>query len=874
MPKIYEQQITAQATDFSNVNYNKIQDYITPALEHATKTMDKATDALVRIGDSRAARELELAGKEAAEEITNWTDFKELDKTADKMVASGMKRYDNVMSGLDRTVRNRIELYNPKAREIFEVKVKEQAADAMFTYSFKNNMQSIADDSGRLITETVIDNKAENPVLVKNKMLAHLESKKNTMRPADYLVYEQAFQTAVEEGLVEWYITQGFLDMAKRVAESDYVTGDVNEVTRAKWLRNIDCLMKSAKSGSGSGSDSSQNKENFLDYFTADKEIEKEDGTKVIEPGGSASEGLVKMATLSTYAESGAKIPDDMQDYADVVLAGGKTYNELIQMPLSQRSKILQDNTNTAIKASGAKDVVRTRFQVLLNEYNDVIDSEGNLNAKADISRLKALMHSYDTQGFGNLLLAWPDNRDMKDQYEKIKNIISKEQAAQDLALSKIGTNMSFATNNPHMAGFFDAPSTKEQAKVFNTPEYAQKSSQIRLANGVIEALNIASSDSLLPNYADLSFYGKQESKASTPIKYDEMGNAIVENTSPLKDFFVDAEKLAKLDSLEEQTLYLNEMVYPTGVIEKLASKGYVLSSKDMKENDSVIKHLIAANELDEGKVTRAEDIQAQLNKALDEGIMSEQRHAELSRYVYDLSQGRPTRTFPCLFPSSVMPLGVWNQCLAANGLGTVKNTVEYDPYIDEGWHDSASLLRRATKTKFESGEVGDVAQLITVFILESVKTGNEEHFGIPSGKAASLTFNEMRDVYNQVEGFYSQRDEQHNLVDLTNNSSLYSMTGKEVDGKTWNPANPLPETTTDLKKSKQYEMLGVFEDVLSQKFGTQIQFSEEMKMHIAENVRRVSKGKRESTKGISAKELKELTHPKANMNYERLTGE
>lgn len=871
MPKVYEQQITAQAAGGGRVKYDKIQDFITPALENANKATQNAMDAMRKIGDSRAASELDKAAKDAASEIENWSDFSKPENTISDMMSAGMKKYDDAMSKLDSSTRNRISMYNPKSREIFELKVQEQANKTVFDYSFKQSMQSIDHDVGRMITETATGNLAEDPFLVKSKMLAHLELKKSTMRPADYLVYEQAVKSATEQGLVEWYIAQGYLEMAKAVAQTDAITGDVSEVTRARWVKSIDKLMAPSGKGASEGDGSSEDKENFLDYYTSAKEVDK-DGMRVVEPGGSADEGLARMGALSAYAESGTQLPEDLQQYADVVLAGGKTYNELMKLPLSKRVEILHANNERTIKAANAKEVVRTEFWPLENEFDDITDDEGVLKEGADISRLKSLVDKYDERGLGDLLLAWPENADMKRQYNAIKTLISKERSAQGLALSQIGTNMSFAVNNPHMDGFFDAPATKEQAKVFNTPERAQKLALTRRADGAIKALNMAPnglSDGIAGDL-NLLFYGKQGAKPLSSISYDEMGNAINNDAFSLPvDGYIDQGKLDALDTLEKQTLYLNEMVYPTRVIERLVDKGRVPSKEALEKLERLSKEERSSS----GKITRAEDIQERLDKALAEGHMTEQRHAELSRYIYNLSQGMSTRTFPCLFPNSEMPLNVWNQCLAAKGLGTVKHTAEYDPNIDTGWHDAAALLRRATMTKFQSGEVGDVAQLITVFIQNSVRGGNEKYFGIPSGKGGSLTDAMMRDVYNEVESFYAKRDELHNLVDLTNNSSLYSKVGKKVDGKVWDPANPLPETTTDLQQSKQYEMLGVFENVLSKKFGTPIQFSDEMKMQIAENVRRVSKGERSTIKNSIEKDIQELTADKANMNYERLTG-
>lgn len=842
MPKIYEQQITAQATDFSNVKYDKIQDYITPALEHATDTMNKATDALVRIGDRRAASELEQAAKDAADEITNWPDFSDPATTIEKMVASGMKKYDDVMSKMDRTVRNRIELYNPKAREIFEVKVKEQATNAAFTYSYKDNVANLDNEIGKIIEEIG----TQDPDIIKEAIDDFIEGKQNTMRPADRVVFNQMAKTRGQEGMVEWYLAFNDLNRALLAATEDKYTGDVNEVTRAKWIKSIKSLQNSS---GGTGSSSNKWKTNYVDLAE-----------------GAPEKAVSTMARLSMYAETGAALPDELKEDADKILAGGKTYNELMAMPRSERMSILRANNEMTMKSSVEQGVVNRAFMPMWTEFNQVADEpetkedSWKLKDKADITRLKDLVQKFESDGYAGLLVAGTDDK-KKNAYASIKDILDKEKAAQIMSIEQVGIDMSFVYNDPHMEGFFDAPlpTTKEQAKIYNTPENMHRMSLIQKGNMTVAALNKIAKQELFRT--DM---------------FDEMGIKIADSydqSSVPVSAYTGIEALKKLDSLGEQTRYLNEQVSDEEVLKDIDDAGLGFSGLLLKmgivaEDIAESTHLVRKRDH-----TRAEYIQAKLDYALSKGDMTEERHAELSRYIYELSQGGGLKAYPCMFPNDKLPLNVWNQCLAANGFGTIKQTNEYNSDVDRGWHNLAAPLRRSTLTKYESGEVGDVLQLMVSYIDMSIALGNSEYFGISANNASGVTSEVISNIYNNAEGYYASKGQVHNLVDLTNNKGLYSRKGGEADGKTWNPSNPSPETTTDLRKSKQYEMLGVLESLFSKELGEQIQFTDEMKMKIAGYVRQISSGKKHSIKAISDKELRDRTAKEAMQNIETMIG-
>ena len=75
---------------------------------------------------------------------------------------------------------------------------------------------------------------------------------------------------------------------------------------------------------------------------------------------------------------------------------------------------------------------------------------------------------------------------------------------------------------------------------------------------------------------------------------------------------------------------------------------------------------------------------------------ISEQRYKETSRYLYDLSEGRASVTYPCLV--SGVSAREWNQCLSSYGFGLTNDSVAYDKKMDRGMHEWSANLRDAEK--------------------------------------------------------------------------------------------------------------------------------------------------------------------------------
>lgn len=748
MPKVYEQQLSWQPANGARMQYDRIQDFITPALENATKTSQNAMDALRQVGDKQAASELEQAAMDAAFDIDNWTDFSKPEETQDKMVANAMEKYDKVFANLDPSTQRRMNLYNPKAREIYEVKAKEKAADASYNYAFKDAMANMDKDVGRMITES----NPEDPSSVKNAMNAHLARMKKTMRPADYLAYEKALKPTAEKGLVDWYIAQGRLGDAYNSVINDGATGDVNESTRASYLKAIKTAMKSK-------GDSDEIGTNLMDTL--------------IHRGIPQSQAYAAMSELVSAVENDGE-PDAkiLEQYGDLPLVGGFSYYQLHNMDRSKAIGIIDKTYKAVGKSTAIQGDARAAFVPLMTEWARITETENGittLKKDMDMDQLGIMYDKFEKAGYVRALDT-TSNSDMSKTLTEIGDAVRERKQRAAMAFDNLGYNASAVYNSPVTRDVFPMPATKEQAAMWDTKEQQQQMLNTRKVRYSAEALN---------NIHDE--YARKQ-----------------------------AERAAKKENEKEPTQY-----------EKMRSE-----LKEMKNNNEI----------------------------------SEQRYKETSRYLYDLSEGRASVTYPCLV--SGVSAREWNQCLSSYGFGLTNDSVAYDKKMDRGMHEWSANLRDAEKeygVVYDSGTVGDVYQVLLSRISLSLPIpGQAEKYGIENPGIFTGMF--MADVMSDLRSL--RGGELNDLVDLTNNASLYKEKGGDYEGISWDPANPSPQTSTDITRSKQYQLIGDIEQVLSERLGKNIQFDEEEKKKMALEIRKISSGKRRSVKSdTSEKDRKELTN-------------
>lgn len=741
MPKVYEQQISWQPANGPRVQYDRIQDFITPALENANRASQNAMEALRQVGDKRAASELEQAARDAAYDIDNWQDFSEPEKTQDKMVASAMERYDKVFANLDPATQRRMDLYNPKAREIFEVKAREKAANASYSYAYKDAMENLDGDVGRMINES----NPEDSASVKKSMNAHLETMKKTMRPADYLTYEKALKPTAEKGLVDWYIAHGKLGDALSSVMNDGVTGDVNESTRASYLKAIKTAMK-------------------------DKNDSDEVGTNLMDtlihkglPQGQAYAVMSELvAAIENDSEPDAQI---LEKYGELPLVGGFNYYQLHNMDRTKAIGIIDKTYKSIGKSSAVQEEARAAFIPLMVEWARVTETENgvtSLKKDMDIDQLAIMWNKFKKAGYVKVLDT-TNNSDMSKTMTEIGDAIRKRNQSAAVAFDNLGNNMSAVYNSPVFRETFPMPATKEAAAMWDAKEQQQQ-------------------------------------------------------------------------ILNTQKVYDN-----------------------IKAFDNIHKDILSKKK----GPTQYESMRSELKQMRESGEISEQRYKEALRYLYDLSEGKASVTYPCLVSGT--SAREWNQCLSSYGFGMASDAVKYDAKQDRGMHEWSANLRDAEKkygVVYDAGTVGDVYQvLLSRISLSANIPGQAELYGIDN--PGILTGSFMAEVMSDLRAL--RGGELNNLVDLTNNSSLYKEKGGDYEGISWNPANPSPETATDITKSKQYQLIGDIEQVLSMHLGRNIVFDENEKKKMALEIRQISSGKRHKVKSdTSESERKELTDGRA----------
>ena len=455
MPKVYEQQVSWQATNTQKMRYDALQDFISPALERANQSTQQAMEALRQIGDKQAASELEQAARDSAAEIENWQDFSEPEKTQDKMVASAMEKYDKVMASLDPATRNRINMYNPKSREIYELKAKEKASDVSYDYAYKEAVTNLDSDVGRLINES----NPENPETVKAAVDNHLDKMRQTMRPRDFLTYSKSVKSTAEKGLVDWYVAHGDLNKALATMENDKYTGDVNESIRASYIKAI-------KKAQKDGEDTDVEGANMVDTLVHMRQ--------------SPQYAYAVMSELTSSIEQGYEPNKELiEKYGNLPLAGGYSYYQLMNMDYTKAVGIIDKNAKAAGKSMAFQSEARMAFVPLMTEWARITKTDTETKKTvvkdgADINQLKSMYNNFVQHGYDRLLNT-TQNSDLVKTLDEISDVVNKEKTAQSMAFDMIGQNMSSVFNSPTFSQRFSVPQTPEEANNWNDLEKQQQ---------------------------------------------------------------------------------------------------------------------------------------------------------------------------------------------------------------------------------------------------------------------------------------------------------------------------------------------------------------------------------------------------------------
>jgi len=123
MAEIYKQQIEHRSGGDSLLRNAPYRDYISQGLGELSEGFGKLSEYFQYRDDKELASKMNLVAKEVDADIVHWEDFSA--EGLDALMAQSMEKYDKAMAESPYDAQNRFNTYNPEARNIFELKTKE-----------------------------------------------------------------------------------------------------------------------------------------------------------------------------------------------------------------------------------------------------------------------------------------------------------------------------------------------------------------------------------------------------------------------------------------------------------------------------------------------------------------------------------------------------------------------------------------------------------------------------------------------------------------------------------------------------------------------------------------------------------------------------
>ncbi len=244
MAKIYEAQIQWQAPTGHRFQAQPLDDYISQGLANVSKAAGEASEGIQKLRDQDAAALMEKADKESANYIENFEDFSG-DNYMQVMEANAMKFWDDAYAQLDEPTKRRFDMYNPKAREIFEVKTKKAAVDKTFSHQHEQYKRRVPVMASQIVA-------LGDPNLIKQGLAAKINelSATSNMRAGDLEEVIDSLRLQVADGAIAQAIGEGRLEDAaalnndldfssaitptKRASNNVTIQNTLNEQQKAK----------------------------------------------------------------------------------------------------------------------------------------------------------------------------------------------------------------------------------------------------------------------------------------------------------------------------------------------------------------------------------------------------------------------------------------------------------------------------------------------------------------------------------------------------------------------------------------------------------------------------------------------------------------
>lgn len=208
MAKIYEAQIQWQAPSGHRFQAKPLDDYISAGLANVSRAANEASEGIQKLHDQNAAALMEAADKESANYINNFEDFSG-DNYMDVMEANAMKFWDDAYAQMDDATKRRFDMYNPKAREIFEIKTKQAAVEKTFTHQYEEYKRRVPVMASQIVA-------LGDPNAIKKGLVDKINelSETSNMRAEDLEQVIDQLRQEVADGAIAQAIGEGRLEDA------------------------------------------------------------------------------------------------------------------------------------------------------------------------------------------------------------------------------------------------------------------------------------------------------------------------------------------------------------------------------------------------------------------------------------------------------------------------------------------------------------------------------------------------------------------------------------------------------------------------------------------------------------------------------------
>ena len=341
MPKVYEQQLSWQAANGPHMQYDKIQDMITPAMENAARAADEVQRGIMAMQDKRVAEAADALAQKQAEIIKNFDEFSLKDPQGE-MVNRSMKEWDKFIAEMPYEARNRFERNNPKAREIFELKSKEAATTRARQYTTavkKANVNRTAQD---IITRGV------TPEGIKALLQQEYDTAGKTMTPEDLIEYQQLLGSTTQQGAIKDAMSHGNLGYAQVLNDDKEFTVNLSPEKVATNREAINRLMEKDDDSGGTGSGSGGTKSKGGSLYS-NMVLGMQSAGVPADTAGAAQRAIDVYETIAGGATKDALNRMGIDD--DTVIAGGKTLKQIYDnMYPEARQKLMQEAAEAAMK--------------------------------------------------------------------------------------------------------------------------------------------------------------------------------------------------------------------------------------------------------------------------------------------------------------------------------------------------------------------------------------------------------------------------------------------------------------------------------------------------------------------------------------------